>query len=295
MNTKTMVLACLWAALSASVPAWGQSGTHLDLYWGGLGVVRGGDPVKIAYEYSESGFSQREHHAAYSFAVSGSANLETGLLKGSAMASAWDQARFQTTFFDEFVINGEPGSVARIGVSFAVDGFGDLDDVGDNNREYGFDARVTSSLPDGSAGATSSYRHLWGLYTFNIGGSEIFESTPVGDVLVNQSEKSFFDVVLYNWLDVPIGATGMSAPLAVQWILAGHANASEFYGGGFAAVDVSNTGRAGLILPQGYSFASASGAFLAAPIPEPLPWMLFACGLLLMLLRPHSRAAARIA
>ncbi len=292
MSTKSFVLACLCAALFAAQPAFGQSGTHLELYWGGLGSVSGSDPVKIAHEYSESGFSQREHMAAYSFAVSGSANLETGLLKGAAMASAWDQARFKSTFFDEFVITGAPSSIAHIGMSFEVDGSGDLDDVGDTNREYGLEAKVTSLLQGTSIGASSSYTHLWGLYTFNTGGSEIFQSTPVGDVVVNQNEKSFFDVALYNWLDVPIGASGRSAPIAVQWILDGHATASEFFGGGFATVDVGNTGRAGLILPAGYSFTSASGAFLAQPVPEPRSWILLVSGLLLMLSRIGWRRIA---
>jgi hypothetical protein len=43
--------------------------------------------------------------------------------------------------------------------------------------------------------------------------------------------------------------------------------------------DFGNTGTFTIILPPAYSFTSASGVFLAGPIPEPQTWALLACGL----------------
>ncbi len=49
--------------------------------------------------------------------------------------------------------------------------------------------------------------------------------------------------------------------------------------GSDAISDFGNTARFTIILPPDYSFTSASGVFLAGPIPEPETWMLLALGL----------------
>jgi hypothetical protein len=288
MDRTSIASIGLLVALLLAVPAHAQSGASIQLEYGGLnGTIRGRDPVKIQDHYAETGFSAREHHAAYSFEVSGTADLGRGLVKGKAMTSAWDRAAFTNTIFDEFIVSGAPLSTARVDWMFKVDGKGDLDDIGDTNREFALDAQLTSrSLnPRTPLATSSSYTHKWGLYTFGVGGSEIFETTPTGVAEIIKSEKSFFEVVLHNWLDVPIGASGMSDPISVQWTLKGHASASEFFGGGFAILDVDNTGRADVLLPQGYALTSASGVFLATPIPEPHLVALLPAGILLLCLQ----------
>lgn len=286
-------LACwvLVAALAVA-PVWAQpaSGARIELSWGGGGVASGSDPVKVANSFEDSGTSGYGFH--YSMSTSASADLSTGELKGASMASGWDHAVFKTTIFDRLVITGAPSSVAHIGIAFAVDGSGDLDDIGDANREFKFNARLTARSMGGPA-AASSYTHRWGLYTFNVGGSEIFDSIPTGDVDIKKSEKSFFDVVLWNWLDIPIGPAGQSAPIDVQWWMDGDASGVLSLGAGFATLDVSHTGRAGLQLSAGFGYTSDSGVFLSA-VPEPAVALLLPAGLLALLpiaRRPPARAA----
>ena len=46
-----------------------------------------------------------------------------------------------------------------------------------------------------------------------------------------------------------------------------------------AVSDFGNTGKFNIILPEGFSFTSESGVFLAGPVPEPQTWALLVCGL----------------
>lgn len=72
----------------------------------------------------------------------------------------------------------------------------------------------------------------------------------------------------------------------------GLARASQFQGGGIAMLDVINTGRAGLIVPDGYAFSSASGVFATAPVPEPETYALLLAGLGLVGLAARHRRRA---
>ncbi|WP_341676249.1 PEP-CTERM sorting domain-containing protein [Niveibacterium sp. SC-1] len=283
----------LAAGLLVAAPAWAQatSGARIALTWGGNKVAGGSDPVKLANHAEGSGVSGLG--IPYSMSASASADLAKGELKGSALASAWDHAIFQATIFDRIVISGAPSSTVPLGISFAVDGSGDLDDVGDSNREFKFKAQLTTTvLANDSDRATSSYAHKWGLYTFNVGGNEIFESIPTGEVEVLKNEKSFFDVVLWNWLDVAIGPTGESAPIDVQWWMDGDASGTLSQGGGVAFLDVANTGHAGIVLPTGYSYTSDSGVLLTgvSAVPEPPTYALLPLGALLILFYKRRRA-----
>jgi hypothetical protein len=60
-------------------------------------------------------------------------------------------------------------------------------------------------------------------------------------------------------------------------------------GGTDSISDFGNTGRFTIILPQSYSITSASGVFLAGPIPEPQIWALLACGLGCLAIMTHRR------
>jgi len=283
MQTSKLLGCVALAGLCAAMPAWAQatSGARIEMSWGGASVARGSDPVRLANHVEDSGISGLG--LPYAMSAGASADLASGELKGSAMARAWDHAIFKTTIFDRITISGAPSSQVRIGISFAVDGTGDLDDVGDSNREFDFMAKLTAFPLNASRIASSTYSHKWGLYTFNVGGSEIFESIPTGDVDVLKAEKGSFEVVLWNWLDVAIGPTGESAPIDVQWWMEGDASGTLSQGGGLAILDVSNTGHAGLVLPAGYSYTAESGVLLSA-VPELSSVALVAVGGLALLL-----------
>ena len=62
--------------------------------------------------------------------------------------------------------------------------------------------------------------------------------------------------------------------------------------GAIDADSISNFGNTGtftIILPPAYSITSASGVFLAGPIPEPQTWALLACGLVCIALTAGRR------
>jgi hypothetical protein len=201
-------------------------------------------------------------------------------------------ARAVGTAVDTLTING-PGTEA-IPVTFEMVVDGDLI-VPDSATESGNAFATVQALLEingDSETATLQWRR-----TYNASGTLISDTlTGIGDWLGEQpvaGTTNHFELLLAFDTEIVPGA-----PFDFESELRAIVGSSGAVGADSVS-DFGNTGRFTVILPPEYSLTSASGVFLAGPIPEPQVWAMFAGGLAWLALmaarrsRDPSPAAAR--
>lgn len=289
-NARFLVSGAVSAVLLGLAPAaQGASFAQLNLSTSLTNTASVSDPQKVQQAFQDDGLNA--NNEAYHYRVKGAADLTTGTLRGLASVNNYPYVNFTNILTDSLIVEGTPLSTISVTFEFQIDGTADLNAIGDNSRQIDFGASLRTGA--GSELQTSSYRHFWNINAIGEGGTETYYTTPANDtanVDIVSASKGAFDVILHQTRELSLGADGRSGGIPFEMRIFGTASSAQ---GGGAFLDVEHTGRARILLPEGYSFTSSSGVFLTQPVPLPASLPLLGAGCALLgLIRRHGRRSA---
>jgi hypothetical protein len=241
-------------------------------------------------------------YAPLQFAYEGasvSADLATGLIKGSSYASGSTGVFWLSGMSEEFRITrplAGPGEFINVGLSVRVEADPEWQTTGDFFESIQSTARLEfgrATLFGLSEVTTAQWRHIWSRDTSGLGGTESYVTIPTGNVTIESASENFFDITLNATKSIFIGdGATESALFGFNFFL--NADIYANLGGG-VSFDASHTARVMLSLPPGFELASASGVFLTQPVPLPASLGLLgaASSLILVRFRRSSSKGAR--
>ena len=247
-------------------------------------------------EFTETGSrivsdSKSRNDATARATASASADLGTGELKTRAAgemlipSEANLAARAVAQAIDTLTING-PGTVP-IPVTFEMAVAGDLTVPGTATAALNAFASVQALFTIAGASETATLQRRRD-YTAGVATSDTI--TGLGDWTGEQpvaGTDNHFDLLLsFEAQIVPGTPFDFVAELRSVVGSTGAVGADSIS-------DFGNTGTFVVRLPEDYSITSASGVFLAGPIPEPQTWAMLACGMacVAVLIRRRRRRA----
>lgn len=270
---RLSVGALTMAAAFLSTPAWAD----VSLFMQGFGMPSTTDFGALAVSRSNTFDPALNFFAGQNF---GSANLATGALKVSASAEAIAPYYFDTcnacpqvtaVLHDTLTFHG-PGSTVLVTMPLHLDG--------------SFAMSGVTGLAQSDIGAVLN---LGGLQAAQIvldrlyvpPGNHLYAPADYLHGTVSGKPGSFVTTTLNTATGTAIlsGAFSTNVPYALSFNLS--LSYSMLEPGTVAAADFSHTALVSVSLPAGYSYTSASGAFLTSAVPEPATLPLWAAGLAL--------------
>jgi hypothetical protein len=289
IQTTRLVLAVVLAAASAPGSSFVQGYLFFPNY------TTGGDhPLTVSASGTDSGGL---FETAYTTGGTVKVDMAEGTMKGKINGNN-ASAVLRMEIREEFRISGPP-TTGRIPIvfEFDVEGFGDVNPFSEGYGLSTMTAYLYATisrygepfLPDGK------YVYLWSIDKTGPGGTELWISEPTGNVKVNSASKASFDVTLKAISEVMVYSSGLSDVVDLSFFVEGSAGGTL---GGGGALNMFDTGRARVILPEGYSAVSKSGVFLTkdseeppplGEVPEPAAWTAAAMGLVAILAKRPSR------
>lgn len=253
----------------------------------------------LAADFYENSYAHSFMYAPLQFAHEGatvSADLATGLLKGSSYASGQTGVFWLAGMQEDFRIKREnpgPGEFVDVTLSVRVE----ADPEWNTGGEFFESIVSTAKLDFGRATAfglsevtSAQWKHIWSFSGIGLGATESYTGTPTGNVVVTEATKQYFDVTLHTSKSVFIADNAVESSLfGFNFFL--NADIYTDRGGG-VSFDAAHTARVMIDLPQGFTLASASGVFLSTPVPVPAPFCLLGAALPVLLAK-RRRSGAR--